>query len=262
MGSWSGDCDLAGLGVLVTRPAHQADALCDLVTAHGGRPIPFPAIEIHGPRDSGQVKAQLQDISGYDLAIFISPNAVRYGLALVPDRKIPDGLKVAAVGRGTARALRDQGVRVDLFPRERFDSEALLVFPALQAVAGRRILIFRGNGGRRLLGDTLRERGAEVVYAEVYRRELPQVDASTLVACWPEDVQVVIATSNEILDNLFTLLGPAGKELLQGTLLVVVSGRMLSHAKEIGCRKPLQAPRADNESLLQTLCRWLEDERN
>ncbi|MCG8428279.1 MAG: uroporphyrinogen-III synthase, partial [Chromatiales bacterium] len=206
-------CDLAGLGVLVTRPAHQADGLCQLIQASGGAPLAFPALEIAPPADPEQAAAYLRRLADFQIAIFISPNAVSRALALLAGAELPPELQLAAVGKGTANALAAAGYSVDITPNERFDSEALLQSRELQAVGGKRVLIVRGVGGRALLGDTLTERGAQVSYAEVYQRRLPECDPTPLLERW-DDVDVVVATSGEILDNLWHLLGSEGRARL------------------------------------------------
>ncbi len=253
MQSWPSSRDLAGIGVLVTRPEQQAGPLCDLIAHHGGIPIRLPALEIHGPADPAAVTALLERIDRYQLAIFISPNAVRYGLPMLWERCLPGYLRIAAVGKGTARRLAEQGQPADLFPEERFDSEALLALSALKQVEGQRILIFRGNGGRSLLGDTLRQRGGRVDYAEVYRRERPELDAGPLLARWGSEVQVVTATSNEILTNLTAMLGEQGRAQCRGTPLVVISERMRQRAAELGWRRVTVARRADDEAVLEAV---------
>lgn len=253
------DCDLGGAGILVTRAERQAAGLCDLIVEHGGRALRFPAIEITGPRDPGRVRVLLSAIETYDIVIFVSPNAVSWGLGMLPRGRLPDRLAVAAVGRGSADALTAAGRVVDIIPRERFDSEGLLSTPRLGSVQGKRILIFRGRGGRPLLGDTLRFRGALVDYAEVYQRKLPQTDPAPLLRRWKKDVDLVTATSGEILDNLFILLGPEGSAHLRATPLLVISERMRDRARQLACRQVVLAQRADDGSVLEAICNWSAD---
>ena len=154
-------CQLAGAGILVTRAAHQADNLCRLIEQSGGRALRFPALEIVGPADPLRTREQLAQIARYDLAVFVSPNAVVHGMRLLP-QGLPQTLRVAAVGRASAEALRVAGRAADIVPQGRYDSEALLAVHELGAMQGRRVIVFRGDGGRPLLGDVLRQRGAEV----------------------------------------------------------------------------------------------------
>ena len=250
------DCVLTGLGVLVTRAEHQAKPLCEMIAGLGGVPIRLPAVEINGPADPGRVDQLLATLPYCDIAIFISPNAVQWGLKLLQPGGLPDNLLLAAVGRRTAKMLSESGHLVDIVPVDRFDSEALLATPAMNGIAGKRVLIFRGDGGRALLGDTLKQRGALVEYAEVYRRECPRVGSAGLPQGWQEGVDVVTVTSNDLLDNLLSMLGGSGLSWLQAIPLVVVSERMVKHARALGCREVILAKGADEHSLANALCAW------
>ncbi len=257
--AFAGDCDLGGAGVLVTRPAHQAEPLCRLIEARGGRPVRFPAIEIREPRDRAQALAVLAALESYDLLVFVSANAVSRTLAmLAPGVRLGRGRqRVAAVGEATARALTGRQVAVGLVPESgRYDSEGLLAAPALQELAGRRVLILRGEGGRELLAAELRRRGAQVDYAEVYRRALPEVDPGPLLAAWGHEVQLVLATSVEVLRNLECLVGVGELDRLRSTPLVVASERIAEAAQARSYRRILLAEGAGDAELLAALCRW------
>jgi uroporphyrinogen-III synthase len=247
-------CDLAGLSVLVSRPAHQSERLCDMIESARGRPVRFPALEIRGPADKHAARATLAGAVHADLLIFVSANAVQYAFPLLPDQ-LPLDIDIAAVGGTTAEALRNTGLDPTLVP-ERMDSEGLLALPQLQAVQGKTVYILRGNGGRELIRDTLMERGAEVHQVEVYRRQIPQHPAGVpnLLRHWSRLAQVVIASSNAVLDNLFALLGDEGSALLRGTPLVVVSRRMAQHAAERGCERVHVANSARDADVVAALC--------
>ncbi len=249
-------CDLDGTGILVTRAAHQAHSLCQLIKEQGGRPIRFPAIEITAPVDPGPLQKLMSGISKFDIAIFISPNAVSWGLKTLQDAGLPGGLQLAAVGSSTARALASAGYTVDIIPDVQFDSEALLATPELQSVRGKRIIIFRGDGGRALLGDTLAERGANVAYAEVYRRVCPDADPSPLFYRWEADVELVMTSSLDVLENLFRIVGKTGAECLRKTPLIVVSTRMRVRARELGSEQIILASGAEDGAMLKAACRW------
>lgn len=249
---------LAGVGVLVTRPAHQADRLCALIKAAGGTAVRFPALAIVAPEDPEAARAVVDRLAGFDLAVFISANAVQYGLALLGGAKgLPAGLSIAAIGAATARALAQAGCRVDLRPEGGFDSEALLAAPELQDMAGRRVLIFRGQGGRELLADALRQRGASVEYAEVYRRARPEASADGVLRRWQAgDIHIVTATSNDALRNLYDLLGEPGRSQLRETPLVVVSTRMLKLARELGIAAEVMVAAPGDDTLVQAIVDW------
>lgn len=249
-------CDLEGRGVLVTRPAGQAETLCDLIRAAGGHPIPFPTLEIAPVTDPGPARDLLAQ--PWDLLVFVSRNAVTAALGLVPDPAEagtwPQARRLAAVGRATAIALTAAGRAPDLVPAERFDSETLLALPGLSGIAGARALIVRGEGGRALMGEVLAQRGAEVHYAEVYRRVCPRIDPRDLLKRWHAEVHLLTATSDEVLLNLHQILGSAGLPLALATPLVVISERTAQTALGLGYQGVRVAERAEDTAILEALC--------
>ncbi|MGZ5138510.1 MAG: uroporphyrinogen-III synthase, partial [Burkholderiales bacterium] len=207
---------LAGRGIVITRPAKQADPLAQLVREQGGRPILFPVIVIRDVADETRLNALIERLETFDVAIFISPNAASRGIhAVRARRELPDTLSMIAIGSGTARELQRLGVGSVTVPPERFDSETLLKLPQLQVVSGVHVVIFRGEGGRALLGETLAARGAIVEYAECYKREKPAVDPRSMIEAWSRgEVDALVVTSSEGLRNLHALLGESGQRYL------------------------------------------------
>lgn len=225
---------LAGRTVLVTRPAHQAGALCGMIEAAGGRALRFPVLDILPARDPAAVQAGLARLDEYDLAIFVSANAVGHTLAALAPRPWPARVAVAAVGSATARALAARGLEVIHPPRE-FTSEALLALPDLQRMAGRRVLILRGDGGREHMRETLLARGAQVDYLEVYRRAQSRADPAELLAAWQSDaVDAVLVASGESLHKLLAIVGTLGVPLLRAATLVVAHARTAEQARGLG----------------------------
>lgn len=251
---------LAGIGVLVTRPARQADRLAQLIEEAGGRAIRFPVIEIAEPLDNAPLLALIDRLPQFELAIFISPNAVEKAMNLVRARRgvWPAGVAAACVGRGSAKTLRHFGIDCPISPAGRFDSEALLSEPALADVAGKHIVIFRGDGGRELLGNTLRSRGAEVEYAECYRRLRPSVDPTPLLRQWARgEIDIVTITSVEALRNLYDMVGKAGRSWLVRTPIVVLAEAHAQACRELGFRHmPLVAREASDEAILEAIQTW------
>ena len=152
----------------------------------------------------------------------------------------PGALRAAAVGAGTRRELERHGVRGVIAPKEGADSEALLKEPELQQLARKRIVIFRGEGGRALLGDTLRERGAQVEYAACYRRSRPEGSSSFEL----EAIDAVTASSSEGLANLFDLLDPG---VLRATPIFVPHARVADEARARGVQQVVVAGPSDEE---------------
>ncbi len=250
---------LGGVGVLVTRPAKQAGALCELIARQGGTPIRFPVLEIADPLDPELLLQSAGRLEEFDCAVFVSANAVNRTLdTILPMRAWPDSLAIAVIGRRSAQELRRFGLRADFCPQRKFNSEALLDLPEMQQVQGKRFVIFRGEGGREFLADTLRERGAEVEYVQAYRRVQPHADTRALLQQWGAGkVDVVLVNSAESLENLMEMLGEPGRALLIRTQLLVASERMLPLVNELGFRlPPLVADDATDEAVLETLLAW------
>lgn len=247
---------LAGKGVVVTRPAHQCEGLTAALTAAGARAILFPTIAILPPADPGALDALIDRLEEFDIAVFISPNAARAAMQAIKARRTwPAGLMAATIGRGGERELASHGI-ADIVAPAQFDSEGLLAMPPLQAVAGKRLVIFRGDGGRELLGDTLRARGAAVEYAACYRRALPQADVAPLRAGWRDGrIDALTVTSSEGLHNLFALLGTAGRDLIAGTPLFVPHPRIERAARDAGCTKVCLTAQGD-DGLMAGLTAW------
>lgn len=249
---------LSGLGVLVTRPEHQAQHLCHLIEAEGGSAIRFPALEIHPVPDRPAIKASIGPVDRFNLVIFVSANAVRYGSELLGQRR---DLRIAAIGRATAQALNAAGHRVSVLPAGGSSSEALLGTTALQHMAGQRVLIVRGRGGRELLGDTLAERGAEVVRAEVYEREPAhpsEEQLAELEELWRHGgIDVYTATSGDLLEALVGLVTPRCRELMDSTALLAGAARVADRAARLGLGSPvILATAPDDEALVEALIEW------
>lgn len=252
---------LAGIGVLVTRPAHQAQPLLALIASAGGTPIPFPTIEIAGPADPAALDRLLDRLGDYDLAVFVSPNAVRHALQRLRERGMPwpPSLRLAAVGAGTVRELEDHGHRVDIAPREDFRSESLLASPALQHMADTRVLIFRGAGGRTLLADTLRERGTTVDYAECYQRLRPATDITDLTGRWNRnEIDIITSTSSEGLRNLCEMLATIRDRVLN-TPVVVIGERQARACRALGFHAGIAvAADATDAAIVAAVRQWRE----
>lgn len=247
---------LAGRGILVTRPAHQAATLCGLIETAGGRAVPFPVLEIRPATDALAVQAGLARLADYDLAIFISANAVQYTLGALAPRSWPAGVEIAAVGAATARALESRGLAVAYCPTAGFTSEALLELPELLHLAGRRVLILRGDGGREYLRDALLARGAQVDYLEVYRCVQPETDPAALLGQWQAGtIDAVLVASTDSLEKLVAIIGTLGLALLRATPLIVGNARTRERARELGLDGAVAvAADATDAAMVEALC--------
>lgn len=253
------ELELAGLKIAVTRPRDQAAPLALHITRAGGTPLLFPLLEIEPVLEDAGLREQLSRLAQFDLAIFISPNAVQYGIAAIRPTHptLPPRLRIATVGQGSAKALRELGIADILAPTERFDSEGLLALPELQDVAGWNVLIFRGDGGRELLGDTLKARGATVEYAACYRRSKPQQDIAELLSAAPDAITV---TSSEALDHLRRMLENCGSEAWRDLPLFVPHPRIAELARQQGWKR-IETTASGDDGLLSGLIAWAQKEK-
>ena len=224
---------LAGLGILITRPARQAGGFAAKIAALGGTPVVFPAIAILPPADAAPLARAHAALSSYDYAVFVSANAVEYG---APDaRRWPRSLVALAPGPGTAEALAAVGISDVRIPTTTLDSEGLLALPELADVRGRRVVIFRGDGGREHLGDTLRARGASVDYVACYRRAAPESGAAGLSEAFRDGrIDAVTITSSEGLDNLWSLADEATRDAWRALPTFVPHPRIAARARALG----------------------------
>jgi uroporphyrinogen-III synthase len=256
---------LQGVRVLVTRPRDQAENLARLIEGQGGEAIRFPVIEIAEPQDTRKLRAIIGRLEDFSLAIFISPNAVRRGMHLINSRRgaLPPNLRVACVGSGSAHELSRFGIGNVIAPDENFDSEALLELSDLQQVEGQKIVIFRGAGGRELLANTLKARGATVEYAECYRRVRPHADFAPLLRRWERgEVDIVCITSEEGLRNLYAMSGQAGRVLLLQTPIIVVSPLQATLCRALGFKNEVRmAARASDVSMLDAIIAWQRQQK-
>ncbi len=229
--------------ILVTRPLGRADKLCQRIHDAGGHALHYPLIAILPPRDRHCLADIKHHLYQFDIAIFISPTAVEQTAELLPS--ISKTLQIAAIGSKTAAILQQHGVLVSI-QTEGHNSESLLTHPALQpaVVSNRQILIFRGEGGRAFLGDSLRQRGAQVRYIETYRRGLP--DAAPLSDDTIRQLDAITISSNESLDNLITLM--ANPAAILNTPIIVASDKTVKNARSYGFTTIYRADNATDEA--------------
>ncbi len=220
--------------ILVTRPPPAGEALCEVIRQRGHEAIFLPTI-LFAPPDQPLV---LPSASQFDQVIFISPAAVR-----AVSREWLGDCVVAAVGQGTALALMAYDVPAVLYPTENPSAAALLALAPMQHVAGQRIAIIKGEGGRPLLADTLRARGAIVTELIAYRRVLPDVTFPS------QQIDAIIATSLTGIENLLQLMDPA----LRTVPLVVISPRLVEAARALGFKHILLAANASHDAIMAVL---------
>ncbi len=248
--------DLQGCRVLVTRPVTQAEVLCEYIIQDGGIAVQLPTLAIEAIHDPVS-QQRCQSAADYDWIIFISRNAVEHGHACLPE-PLPARVKVAAIGKPTAIALTESGIYVDLEAGGAGTSESLLSASAMSDMQGQRVLIMRGEGGREVLAETLRERGAQVDYANLYRRIQPPLVPGELSGLLDAGIDILTSTSAEIMDNLLAIAAEEQRDITH-LPVVVMSERLLVLARERGFTDTvIIATETSDVGMVEAIRHWCE----
>lgn len=245
---------LGSLPVLVTRPASQAEEICPALEALGCEVIRQPLLKIEAVAETPIIKSQFMDIDLFDAVIAISRNAAEMGLMYLDQYwpQWPQGIDWIAIGPVTAEVMRAQGLETKM-PNSQFDSEGALQMPELQALAGKKILIWRGVGGRETLASTLRERGAEVKYAELYQRLIPEYDEQQ----WQQTLAskpLLLVSSGQGLEAI-AAQQPKISDKVRG--IIAPSSRVAELAKSLGFTEIQIAASAQDVDMIMAVKQWL-----
>lgn len=249
---------LSGLTVLITRPSNQADSMRRAIESGGAKAVLLPLIEIRALDDAPAIqdlKDKVLQLDSYQSLIFVSNNAVSYGGEVINQfwPQFPIGVDVIAIGPTTAEAARECLACEVIQPSSGMTSEDILRLPQLQDVSEKKIAIVRGQGGRELLADSLRERGAIVDYLEAYSRTpVAYTSADFCAELQKAGVNVLTVSSGESLERLTHLLAD-DRKLLQQLSLLVPSERVGLQAEEAGYQRVHNAHGADPISFVSAL---------
>nr|WP_218576107.1 uroporphyrinogen-III synthase [Pseudomonas sp. SLFW] len=242
--------------MLLTRPAEESQALAETLAQAGVFSASLPLLDIEPLPVSEENRSIIYDLAAYCAVIVVSKPAARLGLEMVDEIWPQPPMQTwFTVGAATGQILDDYGLRV-FFPEHGDDSEALLDLPQLQdAISGYdpKVLIMRGEDGRELLAERLRERGVSVDYLPLYRRNLPQYPASVLpqrVAA--ERLNGLVVSSGQGFQHLRDLAGDAWPSLAQMPLFVP-SPRVAELAREAGALTVVDCRGASASALLAAL---------
>ncbi len=240
--------------VLVTRPSGQSAILCDAVRAKGFLAFSQPLLELQGlPELRPEALSHLNHLDTYQHLIFISGNAVRFGMEKILARwpVIPSNIQVYAMGNGSKAALSAYGVTA-ISASPAMTTESLLSLESLLAVQRQKVLIVKGVGGRVTLREELSKRGAKVDDLVCYRRLCPQVapgDMAEKLLRW--QIGLILISSGEGLCNLLTLLSPTETTNVCSVAVVVPSRRIARMAEEAGFTTVYTAKNASNKAMLE-----------
>ena len=250
---------LAGQLIVNTRPSHQQQGLTDGLRSEGADVLQCPAIEIVAASESAGQRELADNLGDYSILIFVSANAVDYAFRFLLPDAFPRQVKIAAIGAGTQKSVLQHlpHRQHQIIRGQTSNSEGLLDTDELRLVQGDRVLIFRGQSGRNLLGDELSRRGATVDYCEVYRRQAPESLCNELLDA---DVRptLYLFTSNEGMSNFVGLASESLKPALLATPWLLISERMRESAQQLGHNAEIIiAGDASELGILRSVCEWV-----
>lgn len=226
--------------VWVTRPEPAATELVGALEQIGIRALAVPTLAIAAPDDVAAIRNRARQYLGQGgIVVFVSRNAVDWFWRLLDadGTSLLAPMEVVAVGPATAAALESRYDGDIVTPQSQADSEAMLALPSLQqaTVTGRMVTIVRGLGGRELLAETLRERGARVEYLEVYGRQPCRDTASLMPRLWRvQPPAAIITTSPAGLRALVDMTPADCQARLLATRLLCLGRRLPEQAEAMG----------------------------
>ncbi|MFO6424467.1 uroporphyrinogen-III synthase [Motilimonas sp. KMU-193] len=241
--------------ILVTRPEKHQQSLLDALHQQGWFAIGQPLLTITTNPDITRLIQYQTQLDEFDIIIAISDNAVAYTHQWLQQqlRPWPAHSHYYAIGANTATQWQQLANIVARYPLQA-DSEGLLQMPELSAVAGHKVLLLKGNGGRDLIASELSQRGAKVIEIGTYQRQPITLNAAETVAKWQHDeINSVIITSGEILSALLNIVPKSERNWLFQLNLIVISQRIAKLAQAAGFTQIRIAQGASPTALIQCL---------
>lgn len=260
--SWWEQMPLFGAQVLVTRAAEQAGGLVRGLMAAGAEPVVVPTIAFAPPDgpESAILEETLRDLNHFDGVIFASTNAVHYTARAARACGVDlarSTARLLCVGQRTARALveRDLPVHMAASPRWGGGAEGLVKeLVEAGSLSGKRFLIPRSQLGREILGDALREAGAEVVALTAYRNVAPVIDGAGLSRRIAEgELQVLTFTSPSTVHNLLAALDAEARAALPRCIVAALGQTTADALRAEGIEPTVVPDKPDVDSLVQAL---------
>lgn len=253
---------LDGKHLLITRPEPENTLSCSFFEAAGAEVTSLPVMEIAPLEEKhSSIQSQLFELDNYNKVIFISKNAVRHGVEWIDHcwPQLPVGIEWIGIGDGTTQLLNELGYPLGIQAKsiqlaaENGDvsvSEALVQSPSFQQVENEKILIVKGSGGRELLADTLKQRGANVNSLALYKRAKITYSLERLEKA--DSADIICITSAEGLENLVEMLSNRNKNWFNKTL-ITPSQRVADKAKSLGWNNVINAHGADDNRLMTAI---------
>ncbi|MGL4996579.1 MAG: uroporphyrinogen-III synthase [Deefgea sp.] len=243
---------LSGYRIWITRPEAQSGYLSASITKKGAEVYTLPLLTISPAIDQGQLDDAITQLSQFDLAVFISPSALNAVFAKL-SAPWPNDFPVAVVGPGSAKRAAELGVKHIICPPNQFDGAGLL--QELGSQAGKKIVLFRGNGGRDILPAGLSAAGAEVTLVTAYQRSAPTLDASEIERQLQLGCDGIVVSSSEAAQHLFNWAGGETRHKLQCALYFVPHHRIAEALQANGVHN-IQQTSAGDDGITHSICQY------
>ncbi len=243
---------LAGLRLWITRPEAQAGYLAASLSKHGAQSHTLPLLTISPPNPAQELQNALAQLEQFDLAIFISPSALDQ-VMLARSKPWPSHLPVAVIGPGSAERAAQLGMQHIICPAQQFDGEGLLA--TLGEQTGKKIVLFRGNGGRDILPAGLIAAGASVQLVTAYQRTVAALDRSEIEQQLALGCDGIIISSSEAAQHLLNWAGEQAQLKLQCRLYFVPHPRIAAALKAHGAQH-IVLTEAGDDGITRSICRY------
>ncbi|MDE2666088.1 MAG: uroporphyrinogen-III C-methyltransferase [Acidobacteriota bacterium] len=255
---WFDNRPLFGKRILITRPRHQSRDFRRALELLGAMAISFPTVEVREPDSWAKLDRALETIDRYDWLIFTSVNGVKYFFNRYfrrhPDIRQLKGVRIAAIGPATRRAVLDFKLAVDTLPSD-YQAEGLVESLRGKVVKGMRVLLPRARVAREVLPRELQRQGARVEVVEAYRTGPPE-NAQFRWAQVLNDAppHMVVFTSSSTVANLADLTRPKSlAESLQGAAVACIGPITAGTARDLGLQVDLVPEKYTTASLIEAM---------
>ncbi len=247
---------LSGLTIVNPRAREQASELTALLADAGAQVVEMAAIAIEEPSDGGAgLRDAVERVTGFDWVLLTSANGARRFCDAVGDGRRLAGVRLAAIGPGTAAVLEERFLRADLVPPSYVAESMLEVFPAPPEGRTGRVLLPRAAVARDVLPDGLRARGWEVEVVEAYRTVTPPPDAATLERVAHADAVMFTASS-----TVTRFLEVAGRDCVP-PCVVAIGPITAASARDAGIEVTIEAPEHSLPGMVEALVGWVRSGR-
>jgi uroporphyrinogen-III synthase len=243
---------LSGKRIWVTRPESQSMYLTAAIIKEGAESYTLPLLTISAHPDQGELNQAISQLKQFDLAVFISPSALNAVFAKLKT-PWPSDLPIAVVGPGSAKRAAELGAQQIICPASQFDGEGLL--QELGQQAGKKIVLFRGNGGRDILPSGLSAAGATVTLVTAYQRSAPKLDATDIERQLQLGCDGIVISSSEAAQHLFNWAGGETRLKLQCALYFVPHHRIAETLRANGASNIVQTAAGD-DGITHSICRY------